>query len=552
MRVISVVDSHNRGGRRDRCNDLKKAETRGVVVEMASMHRGSIVEFEGFTLDLDRRALLAGSDVVELRPKSMQVLMHLARNPGRVVSKDEFFTAIWPDVIVTDESLMRCISDIRLALDDGQHRCVKTVPRQGYLFAAETRPSRGATSTAPARERASIAVLPFQAIGVSESPEHVGDGLADDIITELSRFSDLIVIASNSSLRYRDRSSDIRMVAGEIGADYIVEGTIRVGERGFEITARLVDARDGSYRWAERFVRDLVAFQSISHEIVGVMVGLIDAHIMRAETERALLGRSSAWPTQELYLKATGLIRRFYASYTGVDLIYEGRRDLEKVIEADPRHARAYSVLAESYFVTYLHKFDDDFLNESVLALTRSHLLRAIDIDPQLAEAHAHYGHAQLHAGEHDAALASHSRASELNPNRADWRHGIALVFAGQHEKAIQVIRSCLRRDPFCSPVALGWMARAFYGLGRYSEALLPVEESTARAAGWRGAPLLLAATYARLGLLDRAQAAAAEVLRREPGWTIEGTGKRTNRYRRREDEDHFFDGLRMAGLPDR
>ena len=261
------------------------------------MDRRSVIEFEGFTLDLDRRVLLAGSGAVELRPKSMQVLMHLASNPGRVVPKDEFFSTLWSDIIVTDESLMRCISDIRLALNDSQHRCVKTVPRQGYLFAAETRPSRGVTSNSPARERASIAVLPFQAIGASERQEHVGDGLADDIITELSRFSDLIVIASNSSLRYRDRSSDIRMVASEVGADYVVEGAIRSSEHGLEIAARLVDARDGSYRWAEKFVRDPAAFQSISHEIVGIMVGLIDAHIMRAETQRALLRSSSAWPT---------------------------------------------------------------------------------------------------------------------------------------------------------------------------------------------------------------------------------------------------------------
>ena len=521
------------------------------------MHRPAapVIEFEGFALDIERRALHSGGDLIELRPKSLQVLVHLARNAGRVISKDEFFSSIWPDVIVTDESLTRCISDIRLALNDSEHRCIKTVPRQGYVFVAETVPrdTRAANPhpTGPLAEKPSIAVVPFEIVGPVTGLDYVADGFSEDINAELSRFSDLLVIASNSSWRYRDRRQDLRVIASDIGADYIVDGSFRYQKGRLEISARLVDGRDGSYRWAETFDREVEAIQVLSGEIVGVIAGLVGAHVMRSETEKALQKRSHSWRSHELYLKACGLIRRFYASYTDIDLLYEGRSHLKRVIEAEPRHGRAYAALGGSYFATYLHKFDGDFLNDAVLARIRALSLKAIDIDPLLAEAHEHYGHALLHAGEHAAAIAAHSRASELNPNRADWRFAIALIFAGEHERAIQVVRSCLRRDPFCSPVALGWMARAFYGLGRYSDALLPLEESVARAAGWRGAPLLLAATYARLGNLDKARAAAVEALRREPGWTIQGTGRRLNNYLRPDDAEHFFEGLRLAGLPE-
>jgi tetratricopeptide (TPR) repeat protein len=145
----------------------------------------------------------------------------------------------------------------------------------------------------------------------------------------------------------------------------------------------------------------------------------------------------------------------------------------------------------------------------------------------------------------------AHERALALNPNRVSWRFATALVHAGQHERAIEVIRACMRLDPFYPPTAPGFLGFAYFMLKRYSEALPPLLECTSRASGWQGGHLFLAATYARLGEIDKARAVAAEILRLIPEYTISGIEQRLNFYRRPEDAEHFFGGLRLAGLPE-
>lgn len=183
------------------------------------------LRFESFILDLERLCLHGSSGKVDLRPKSFEVLRYLVEHAGRVVTKGEVLTAVWPDVTVTDESLTQCIRDVRRALGDDRQRIVKTVPRRGYLVDVPIDAAGEAPPPMPP-DRPSIAVLAFTNMSGDAEQDYFSDGITEDIITELSRFSELLVIARNSSFRYKGQSVDVRQVGRELGARYVLEGSI--------------------------------------------------------------------------------------------------------------------------------------------------------------------------------------------------------------------------------------------------------------------------------------------------------------------------------------
>ncbi len=526
-----------------------------------------LFRFEGFTLDLTRRSLRAGDRVVELRPKSFDVLAYLVECAGRPAGKDEIIQAVWPDVTVTEESLTRCVSDIRLALDDGTQRIIKTLPRRGYVLAAPvtgtgpaSSPSADAKSLSPPTQddRPAIAVLAFDNASADPGEQYFSDGITDDIITELSRFSSLIVIARNSSFQYKGRSVDVRRIGQELGVGYVLEGSIRRDGERLRMTAQLIDALSGAHRWAERYDRPSTDVFAVQDEIARTIAVLVAVHVDKAELNRALIKPPASLQAYDCYLRGVSSVDAFYAAFfyaahRDIDHLRDARRWLEQAISIDPRHARAYAALAASYLPTYVNRFkdDEDFFNPATLERMRTLALRAVELDPRLPDGHNSFGNILNFQGQHDASIAAYERALALNPNQVPWRFAAALVYAGQHERAIEVARACMRLDPFYPPTAPGWLGFAYFMLKRYSEALPPLLESASRAPGWQGGHLFLAATYARLGEIDRARAVAAEMLRLIPEYTIGDIPQRLDLYKRPEDAQHFFGALRLAGLPE-
>jgi TolB-like protein len=252
-----------------------------------------VLEFEGFTLDLSRGCLRNADGEIRLRPKSFELLRVLAQNPGRLLQKDELLSAVWPDVTVTEEALAHCVSEVRRALSDRGQVIIKTVPRRGYLFACavkretadipEERPNRALALP----DKPSIAVLPFTNLGADAEQEYLADGIVEDIITELSRFSELFVIARNSSFQYKGKATDVRQVGRDLGVRYVLEGSVRRGGDRLRISAQLIDAATGTHRWAERYDRKLADVFAVQDEVVGTIAAILAAHVRKAETERA-------------------------------------------------------------------------------------------------------------------------------------------------------------------------------------------------------------------------------------------------------------------------
>ena len=216
-----------------------------------------VYTFDRWTLDYGRGVLIAETGEIALRPKTFDVLRVLVENSGRLVSRDEIFETVWPGVTVTEELLTQCVSELRTAFGEDGQRIIKTVPKRGYLFSAAVGLApdvaiRAASCSAPGP---SVAVLPFANLSGDSSQEYLSDGITEDIINGLSYFSDMSIIARNSSFSYKGRAIDVRDVGRQLGAGYIVEGSVRrFGDR-IRITAQLVDASSGVRRWAERFDR---------------------------------------------------------------------------------------------------------------------------------------------------------------------------------------------------------------------------------------------------------------------------------------------------------
>jgi adenylate cyclase len=522
--------------------------------------------FENFALDTDRRELRRGDAVVAVEPKVFDLLAYLIKNRQRVVSRDDLIARVWDGRIVSESALARGINVARGVIGDSgdAQRLIRTLPRKGLRFVGvvqeeQTPPALAAqaapepeksTPTLPLPERSSIAVLPLDNLSGDREQDYFCDGITEDIITELSRFSELFVIARNSSFQYKGKATDVRQVGQELGVGYVVEGSIRRGGGRFRVSVQLVDAITGTHRWAERYdrqIEDVFAFQD---EVARTIVANLAAHVNRAEMERTLNKPPASWEAYDYYLRAAHIQVSYYSSFHGPEL-YEARRLLEQSLTIDPNYARAYARLSWTHFAAWVNPLDADYL--SPVALDRAHELarKAVQLDPNLPDAHAAFGQTLGRKGEHEAAIIAFEKALTLNPNFTDWRLAQALAYGGEPERAIAAIERHMRLDPFYVAIAPIWLGIARYLLKQYSLALLPLQECVARAPNLRNGHLWLAATYAQMGRIEAARAEAAEVLRIEPAWTNHGIGVRIHVFKHPEDAEHLFDGLAKAGLPD-
>jgi len=396
----------------------------------------------------------------------------------------------------------------------------------------------------------SIAVLPFTNLSGDTSQDYFSDGITEDIITVLSRFSELFVIARNSSFQYKGKSPDIRQVGRELGVRYVLEGSIRRAGERVRITGQLIDATTGAHRWAERYDRELNDVFAVQDEVARSIVAVLAAHINKAEAERTALKPPATWKAHDHYFRANDALTTYFSSFKSSDL-YEARRFLEHSLSIDPSYSRAYALLSNTHLTAWIQPLDSDYQNPAALDRADEAARKAVRLDPNLPSAHAHLGSVLTWKGQHDASLDEFERAAELNPNFTDWRYARALVFAGDPTKAVDSLHVHMRLDPFHVPLACGWLGFAYYMMERYSEALRPLRECVSRAPNFRGGHLWLAAVYGQSGQLELARAEAAEVLRIEPNYTIEGTQTLFDFFRRPQDTEHYYDGLRKAGLPE-
>jgi adenylate cyclase len=399
-------------------------------------------------------------------------------------------------------------------------------------------------------EKPSIAVLPLTNLSGDKEQEYFSDGITEDIITELSRFSELFVIARNSSFTYKGKSVDVRQVGRELGVRYILEGSVRRSGERVRITGQLVDATTGVHRWAERYDQQIEDVFAIQDEVARTIVGLLIAHVRHAEIERSLLKPPTIWQAYDFYIRANAAHNSFISTWRLGDLD-EARRLLEISLSIDPNYARAYVLRSITQMAVWAHPASKDRLKSDALERAYVWARQAVQLDPNLPTARAQIGWVLARKGQHDAALEEVERASALNVNFIDLRFAMVFVFAGEPVKAIETIKKIIKLDPFYAATLPGWLGFAYYMCKEYAEAVPHLRECVSRAPNYRGGHFWLAATYARLGQLEEARVEAAHALRIDPDYTISGARRRTGLFKHFEDAEHLLEGLRMAGLPE-
>ena len=493
-----------------------------------------------FRLDARGRTLACNGVPVALGGRALDVLAVLAAAPGETVSKDDLLDRVWPGLTIEENNLQVQISTLRKVLGDGW---IVTVPGRGYRLVVPKEPA-GAAPEDQFAGKPSIAVLPFVNISGDAEQEYFADGMAEEIITAMSRIRSMFVIARNSSFTYKGRSTDVRQIGRELGVRYIVEGSVRRDRNRIRIMSQLVDTETGSQIWAERFDRDLADIFAVQDEITQAMVEALSPAISHAERQRAMKRPPENLGAWEAYQRSL-----WYWAKQGSENLGAARQLLLRAVALDPRFGQAHAMLS------WLHLSEATLgvglpLRESV-RLAEAEARAAVDLDPDNAMGHAMLAWAFDHQGQLETALDEAAIAAGLNPNDpwAQMTLGRVLVFTGRAAEAREPLGIALRLDARgpTAPSAMHHLGVGYY-FGRDYQGAVEMTRRTIRDFPDFPRPYpVLAAALGQLGQKDQARAALAAAVAVSPSYFETTTGSRMPYYRP-QDHEHLLDGLRLAG----
>ena len=413
-------------------------------------------------LNLDEERLWYGDEPIEISNKAFQLLRLLVSNPDHLLTKEHILDAVWGDVYVTEGLVKEYIHDLRLALGDDakQPRYIETVHGRGYRFLGGIDIDNAPLGTKARREHSihlpSLVVLPFDNLSDDPQQDYFSDGITEDIITELSRFSELIVIARNSSFAYKGLPLDIKQVAEELGVSYVMEGSVRRDRDRVRITAQLIEADGGGHIWGEKYDRELEDIFNLQDEITRHVVGSIAPQVELAELERSRKLSETNLSAYELALKAQALT---YDAVRVADptMLDQAVSLASSALELDNRCTHALWTNGMGCVFQHIYGWGDDpggALNSAIE--TADHL---IGIDPSNAKSYIVRAWAHQYRRDYDLALVDYRHALELNPNLAlnlftmAWSEAVAGLAAEAKEHA----HMALKLSPRDTDIWLGW-----------------------------------------------------------------------------------------------
>ncbi len=413
-------------------------------------------------------------------------------------------------------------------------------------WAPDVEPASVERMAFPLPDRPSIAVLAFDNLSGDPQQEYLSDSISENIITGLSHLSEIFVIARQSSFSYKGMAVKVQQIAEELGVQYILEGSVqRAGDR-LRVTAQLIDAITGRHLWAEQYDRqwsDVFALQDDITQHIIANISSFEGPMEAATRERA---RQKA-PAD---LKAYDYLLLGRASYFVVtkEENAKARELFQKAIELDPNYSLAHSWLAWTHAVEYEFGWSDAPSLSADLAL--DHAQKGLELDS--AEALPHWVLASVLSivgKQPKTALSEYDKALSLNPNNADLiaEYGWSLSLLGRAEEGVKAIEKAMRLNPRY-PDWYGYgLMEALYTAKRYQDAIAIADKVKVR---HLPTYLVLAGSYAQLGRMDDAQEAVSKVLAIKPDFSL-SWWREIQKYARPEDSEHYFGGLRKAGLPE-
>jgi TolB-like protein/DNA-binding winged helix-turn-helix (wHTH) protein/Tfp pilus assembly protein PilF len=463
------------------------------MVVVASADPVPRFQFAGFTVDVGAGELSKNGIRVKLQERPFQLLVALVERPGEVVTREELRQRLWSDgtFVDFDHSISSAINRLRSALSDSaaQPRYIETVGRRGYRFlypvstaARDSAPSATAFPKALPRYRRralfvalalvvlagalavvlrrpgptgstgpirAIVVLPLKNLSSDPEQEYFSEGLTDELLTHLASLEGLRVISRASAMQYKDSRKPLREIARELNVDAVVEGSVLRSDGRVRITARLVEAASDRHVWAKSYERDHRDILDLQNEVTRDIAANIRLNLTAAARERLAVSRPIEPEAHEDYLRG-----RFYWSKRRTSDVKTAILHFEKAIARDPRYARAYAGLADSYSVMRAYNLAPQ--NESIRQ-ARAAARKALELDDELAEAHTSLGLiAQIYDWDWQTAEKEYRRAIQLDHNYATAHHWYAelLAYRGRFDEAFAEIELARQLDPLSLIIA--------------------------------------------------------------------------------------------------
>jgi TolB-like protein/DNA-binding winged helix-turn-helix (wHTH) protein len=474
-------------------------------------------EFGQFILVPSQKRLLSDREMVALAPKVFDTLVLLVENQGRLIQKEEFVKALWPNSVVEEQALAHNISQLRKVLRDPAEdpKFIETVPKRGYRFIASVRasgePPAVLASPAPSgtvpsamqplrwprravlavlapvlilaagttvyvyfprtgSEAAgvlpaihSLAVLPLENLSGDKEQEYFADGMTDALITDLAQVSSLRVISRTSAMRFKGSKDSLPQIGRELKVDAVVEGTVTRGENRVRVTAQLVEASSDHHLWARSYERDLKNILALQNEIAQDITEQI--RVKLTPKERNLLVQVHAVDPEAYDASLRGW---YWMNQPTPEGVRKALDYFQKAIAKDPGYALAYAGVAETLLI-----LDQPLHTKGALLKAREAAVKALALDPSLAEAHTALGLIKfLIDWDWSGTEAEYKQATALNPNGSahSW-YSYYLVAMGRLDEAMKEIERARDVDPFSAPNTL-WLGQVLYHARRYDDAL--------------------------------------------------------------------------------
>jgi TolB-like protein/Tfp pilus assembly protein PilF len=430
-----------------------------------------VISFGGYRFDVAAGRLWSGTQEVRLTPKASTVLRVLVTHAGNPVSKEDLFSAVWSETAVSDDALTSCIQELRKALGDDpkQPRFIETRHRRGYRFiapisgAATGDASGVAGSAAPTSDISAIAVLPFADMSPGRDQDYLCEGLAEELINALTHVDGLRVAARTASFQFRASGADVQAVGRQLGVGTLLEGSVRKADNRLRVTVQLIEVATGYHRWSKRFDRTLDDVFAIQDEIAENVATSLRGSVLSGREKQSLVRPQTGAAAYEYYLRG----RQHLPRLTQPDL-QQSAEMFQRAIELDAGYSPAFAGLAAVHATLYewFGARDED------LARAERASQRALELAPDLAEAHVARGCVLSLSRHYDEATREFEDAIRLNPNLFDAYYYFArTMFArGDIARSAELFHKAaeVRQEDFQSAMLCAQSLRV---IGRQEEA---------------------------------------------------------------------------------
>jgi TolB-like protein len=507
---------------------------------------GRRLTFGPFEVDEGAQVVLRGGEPLAVGQRGVLLLAALLRRPGEVITKGELMDAAWGGAAVEESNLSVQVATLRKALGPAPNggEWVVTVPRVGYRFVGA--PDRKAPGARSEWERRSIAVLPFENLSADPEQAFFADGLAEEIITMLSKLPGLLVIARNSSFAYRARSLDVRKVGEELDVRFLLAGSVRRGGDRVRVSVQLADATSGGHLWAERYDRELADVFAIQDEVTRRIVEALQLTLGPAEATLLSEGGTRDLEAQDLVQRARAMM---WAPTKNLAVFEHVTELVRRALAKDPDYAEAHITLTAALIHDYLNRWTAD--PDGSLAEARRASERAVQLAPHTAGAHVAATIAAMIAKDFAYADRELDIAASLSPNNPGVfdQRGAQLMRKGDPLAAIPYFEQAMRLNPIGTIHYLHMLGQAYFQADRFETAAALSRERILLVPDSDMSRSLLISALGHLGRPDEARKVHAELMKINPKYDLAAYLARSPLMAGDGFRERTLQGWRLAGL---